>query len=106
MEREQKKKMYVCYLLVNETNRRTYIGITTCLQRRLRQHNGLICGGAKYTRSSRPWRVHCFVSSFCNKSMAMRFEWKWKRMGRGVDQRMAGVGRLLACQTQWALQII
>ena len=34
-----------------------YVGITTDLQRRLQEHNGLTPGGARYTRSRRPVRL-------------------------------------------------
>jgi len=42
---------YIVYLLVNTSNNYTYLGITNNSQRRLRQHNGIIKGGAKYTNS-------------------------------------------------------
>lgn len=34
-----------------------YVGITTDLQRRLQEHNGMTPGGARYTRSRRPVRL-------------------------------------------------
>ena len=46
-------KLYIVYLLINTDNNNnyTYLGITNNSYRRLRQHNGEIKGGAKYTRS-------------------------------------------------------
>ena len=85
--------MYVCYLL-SDGRRRTYIGITVDLQRRLRQHNGELRGGAKYTRGRR-WKVVCHVGPFPSKSDAMRFEWWYKRTGRGLQGRLRGLGRML-----------
>mgnify|MGYP001355883442 CR=1 FL=1 len=70
---------YSCYLLKSETSNRTYIGITTNLKKRLRQHNGEICGGAKYTRSYRPWKPVCLVYGFKDNSHALCFEWRVKR---------------------------
>ena len=41
---------YIIYLLYNTSNTSTYIGITVNKERRLRQHNGELVGGAKYTK--------------------------------------------------------
>lgn len=43
--------MNYCYILFNERTNCTYNGYTTDLQRRLRQHNKEIKGGARYTTS-------------------------------------------------------
>lgn len=43
------------YLLRSASGRRSYVGITTQLERRLAQHNGEQPGGAKSTRAGRPW---------------------------------------------------
>ena len=40
---------WFCYLLINTNNNSTYVGVTKNLERRLRQHNGEISGGAKAT---------------------------------------------------------
>lgn len=42
---------YIVYLLTNTNNNYTYLGITNNSIKRLRQHNGEIKGGAKYTNS-------------------------------------------------------
>lgn len=52
---------YSVYLLVNTSNNCTYIGSTNNLIRRLRQHNGELVGGARYTTAKRMngmWQVH------------------------------------------------
>lgn len=66
---------YVCYTLCSANGRCTYVGITNCLARRLRQHNGELSGGAKYTASRGPWTVACVVSGFRTKIEALQFEW-------------------------------
>lgn len=43
----------VCYILVKNVDHKTYNGYTNNPTRRLRQHNGLIQGGAKYTTRER-----------------------------------------------------
>ena len=57
----------------------TYIGATPDPDRRLRQHNRELSGGAKATehRAGNWYRV-CFVSRFPDKSKALSFEWHWK----------------------------
>ena len=52
--------MWIVYLIKSSTNNKYYCGVTTNMSRRLRQHNGEICGGAKATRSGRPWKLFYF----------------------------------------------
>lgn len=72
---------YVCYMLVSSVNpRRTYVGCTNNMKRRIRQHNGEIKGGARYTTKFRPWVVKFMVFGFgSSRSMACKFETHWKR---------------------------
>ena len=69
---------YCCYCLRSLASRRTYIGITNNLPRRLRQHNGEIKGGAKYTRAGQPWEVALYVTGFKCQREVLMFEWAWK----------------------------
>ena len=50
---EENINTYIVYLLVNtnSNNNYTYLGITNNSKRRLRQHNGILKGGAKYTNA-------------------------------------------------------
>lgn len=69
---------YVCYTLLSANKRSTYVGITNCMERRLRQHNGELAGGAKCTTrgcGKQPWAVACIVHGFRTKVEAMQFEW-------------------------------
>ena len=58
-----------------------YTGITTDLERRLAQHNGIQKGGARYTRCRRPvelvWAERCD-----DRSGASRREYQVKRLSR------------------------
>jgi hypothetical protein len=67
---------YIIYLINNTKNNCTYIGITNNPERRLRQHNGLIKGGAKYTTSKKGgWEYYGFILG-CEKSEALSIEKK------------------------------
>jgi len=70
---------YYCYIISNE-NDRTYNGYTVNLDRRLRQHNGHIRGGAKATRGKGPWTFLVVITSECWDciSTAMQHEWSIK----------------------------
>lgn len=69
-------KPYFVYILISTTKNRTYVGCTCDINRRLRQHNGEIKGGAKYTRYGRPWKMICYVKGFPDKKTAYQFEWR------------------------------
>lgn len=71
----------------NTTKRKTYIGSTNNLQKRLRQHNGEIVGGAKYTHGSK-WEYLYYIENFPDKISALQCEWilKKNRM-RTVSQK-------------------
>lgn len=74
---DETEKKWVFYLI--ENNGCTYAGVSPDPIRRLRQHNGEIKGGAKYTTSKGPgWSHICLVHGFQNKIQAMQFEWAVK----------------------------
>jgi putative endonuclease len=58
-----------------------YCGTSNDVPRRLRAHNGLLAGGAKYTRPRRPVRL---VASWAypDKATAMAAEVRFKRLDR------------------------
>ena len=58
-----------------------YCGITTNLEKRLKQHNGAIKGGAKYTRGRRPCRF-VYIKKAMNRSIASKLEYQFKQLSR------------------------
>ena len=56
-----------------------YCGITTNLERRLKQHNGVIKGGAKYTRGRRPCR-YVYKEKASTRSDALKKEYSFKKL--------------------------
>jgi structure-specific endonuclease subunit SLX1 len=59
----------------------TYVGMTFDLDRRLKQHNGQVAGGAAATRG-RSWFRVCHVEGFPDQTAALQFEWAWKHRTR------------------------
>jgi len=55
-----------------------YCGITCDLERRLDEHNGILLGGARYTRSRRPVQLVASVS-VNNRSEASKLEYLVKK---------------------------
>lgn len=73
--------MYNCYLIFK--NNFTYIGITNNLQKRIRQHNCVIKGGSKYTKSKGTgWMYSLYVKGFKSKNDALKFEWAFKHVNK------------------------
>jgi len=67
---------YILYLLINTSNNNTYLGITNNSERRIRQHNGEIKGGARYTKMKKglgEWKYVIKVSNL-TKSEALSIE--------------------------------
>lgn len=75
------------YLLWNPSAQRTYIGVTTDVTRRLRQHNKEIKGGAKSTSKYSGWIIHCTLEGLKNRSEAQRWEKIVKGRVRGLVAR-------------------
>jgi structure-specific endonuclease subunit SLX1 len=73
---------FACYCLVSSKGK-TYVGFTVNVDRRLRQHNGELCGGAKATRGDH-WTRVCAVTGFPTQQAALQFEWKWKHLSRKI----------------------
>ena len=93
------KHAYLCYCLksLGKHKARTYCGITNDFARRIRQHNKVIKGGAKYTSRFGPWAPFIHVRNFPNKTIVLQFEWAMKhaRKGSGIAGRVKSLEYLL-----------
>ena len=98
---------YYCYMLFTSKNQ-TYIGATVDVNRRLRQHNKEISGGAHATAirvgQGLTWSRSCYVVLPDWKS-ALQFEWRWKQLGRirfkhlnPIDRRLYSLKYLLSLE--------
>ena len=63
-----------------------YVGCTTNVERRIRQHNGEIRGGGKYTSTKRPWVVKAVFGPYDGRSNAMKAEYALKHGKRGKSR--------------------
>ena len=69
---------YIVYLLINTSNTCTYVGITNNPEQRIRKHNGILCGGARYTKMKKEdgtWEYYGFILGL-DKSTALSIEKK------------------------------
>ena len=76
--------MNYVYLLSN--GKKTYIGATKTPDKRLRQHNRELVGGAKATHGS-TWERILLISGLPNWRTALQLEWAWKYMSRKLKVR-------------------
>lgn len=85
---------WVVYVLVASGGARTYVGVTTDLERRLGQHNGDLPGGARATRGGRPWTVGASYGPYASRGEAQRVEHALKRR-RGAARLEVDVAALV-----------
>ena len=93
----------VCYCIQSSCLKRTYIGATNDFSRRIKQHNGILSGGAKAT-SGFQWSPIIHIVGFINRSQLLRFEWLWKHCiksnERGIYRRINMLEYLLS-KPEW-----
>jgi predicted GIY-YIG superfamily endonuclease len=79
---------FFVYLLLCSDNS-TYVGSTIDLERRLRQHNKEIKGGAIVTgakvSNGQIWVRVAHVENFPDWQAALQFEWRWKQLSRRIS---------------------
>lgn len=77
--------MSYCYLLYTDAGQ-TYVGATIDPDRRLRQHNKEISGGARATgirvEQGLIWKRACYIQGIPEWRSALQIEWRWKQIGR------------------------
>lgn len=95
-----------CYIIYSPSKNRTYVGYTVEPTRRIRQHNGIIKGGAKATSVASDWRFLSIITSYSptfTNILALSIEWHLKHpSGKrrdpkywGVDGRLKGIVEVL-----------
>ena len=79
---------FFVYILLS-TDNSTYVGATFDLDRRLRQHNKEIKGGACATgakvSNGQIWVRVAHVENFPDWQSALQFEWRWKQLTRRIS---------------------
>ena len=98
---------YIIYLLYNNSNNNTYVGITNNQERRLRQHNGELVGGAKYTKAKKgdgTWLFYGWIKTNENnifiKNRALKLEYRVKYLSRKnngspIQKRLTAIEQIL-----------
>lgn len=86
-----------------------YVGSTTDFRRRIRQHNGEIKGGGKYTSQHRPWVPAALYGPYGSRSEAFKAEMALKRGKRSVGRtkwssKDSEWCRGLGAQDPWVLE--
>jgi len=68
-----------------------YTGITTCVERRCKEHNGSV-KGAKYTRARRPVSLHFFETQPSRTAAAQR-EYVIRRLSAAEKSGLSQIGQ-------------
>jgi predicted GIY-YIG superfamily endonuclease len=90
--------------LLHSTSNATYVGATVNLEKRLRQHNKEIKGGAHATsikvERGEIWERACYVEGFPDWQAALQFEWRWKQLSRKLPARLFPLKRRMIALKQ------
>jgi predicted GIY-YIG superfamily endonuclease len=95
-------RIWTCYIL--QGIGKTYVGSTNNFYRRLKQHNGLISGGAKGTRSGRPYKPICFINGRFGRKFSLQLEWRIRHpFGRKRKRcdRITGIKEVFVNNKLW-----
>jgi predicted GIY-YIG superfamily endonuclease len=77
--RAKPKGPWTCYALTSKDKTRSYTGQTNNFSKRLRQHNGEISGGARYTKTKTSWSPLFRVTQFKTLRAVLQFEIAMKK---------------------------
>ena len=91
--------MYLVYIL--RSDNLSYVGMTNDFQRRFRQHNQEIKGGAKYTKKKEQWYPICIIDGFETMKEAMQCEWRLKRGKGGPSGRVRYLSQFIKENPVW-----
>ena len=99
---------YFVYLLLSSSGS-TYVGATVDLDKRLRQHNKEIKGGAHATGlkvdKGESWVRSAHVAGFPDWPAALQFEWRWKQLSRKLSPKLLPLERrMIALKNLLALE--
>lgn len=72
--------MYYTYIIRCEDGS-LYTGITTDVNRRFKEHQGQLAGGAKYTKGRMPVKIEAVWQSD-NRSLASKLEYRIKKLSK------------------------
>jgi len=98
---------YIIYVLYNTLNNNTYVGITNNPTRRLRQHNGELVGGAKYTKAKKgegSWLFYGWIKvkedGILAKIRSLKLEYRVKYLSRKnkgtpIEKRLKAINQIL-----------
>jgi len=94
---------FFVYLLLSSDNS-TYVGATVDLDRRLRQHNKEIKGGALATGAKvlkgETWIRAAHIEGFPDWQAALQFEWRWKQLTRKITVSLNPLHRRMVALKQ------
>lgn len=86
--------MFLVYVL--KCDNLTYVGMTNDFFHRWQQHNGILSGGARYTKQKCNWYPICILDGFKSMSEAMQCEWRIKQnKKKGAINRIKYINELL-----------
>lgn len=96
--------MWYVYVLASTVRTVTYVGCTNDVPRRVRQHNGELSGGARFTQRGRPWELKAVYGPFNGRGDAQRAERLVKRL-RGPERLSPKASELVRPLTSLHLAI-